>query len=119
MKMFEDMKGEEHGFYGVDNYMFKLGRWVFEAIEDEEDGYRSHLESIAHVGLPDMAIFRDRSVATVRIEEFDETTCEGYKLVDVKDGHVWLVVGTENTDDYYPYFVFHYEPKEPSPEKSS
>tara|TARA_Y100000310_G_C20125841_1_gene553567 strand:- start:51 stop:242 length:192 start_codon:yes stop_codon:yes gene_type:complete len=27
-------------------------------------------------------------------------------------GHVWLRFGTDNTDDYYPYFVFRHVPKE-------
>lgn len=48
-------------FYGVDASRFKLGRHVFEALED--------------------------------------------------DGHVWLRIGTDNTDDYYPSFVFFYQPR--------
>jgi hypothetical protein len=38
--------GKELGFYGVDSNRFKLGSKVYEAIEDEGDGYRSSLNDI-------------------------------------------------------------------------
>jgi hypothetical protein len=44
-------------------------------------------------------------------EEYDDNYSNGVRFVDVKDGHVWLRFGTDNTDDYYPYFVFEYKPR--------
>jgi len=37
---------------------------------------------------------------------------DGYCLVD-EDNHVWLVIGTDESDDWYPFFVCDYHPKEP------
>lgn len=37
---------------------------------------------------------------------------DGYCLVD-EDNHIWLVVGTGDHDDWYPFFVCDYHPKEP------
>lgn len=107
---FNDLIGEEVSFYGVDMNEFKLGDTVFEAIEDESDGYRSYLGSIEVKDSNDL--FFPFPLATVKIEEFDDGYTEGIKLVDVSDAHEWLIVGTSNYNDYYPYFVFDYKPKD-------
>lgn len=115
MKPFEELVGEDHLFYGVDSDMFKLGWRVFEAIEDESDGLRSYFGCISYVGLPDMVIFRNQPLATVKIEEVIEDAAgeDGWRLVDVEDQHVWLEVGTDYSEDCYPCFYFRYHPKEP------
>lgn len=102
--------GKTVGFYGVDNLCFKLGRKVYEAVEDEDDGYRSYFGSVEVVDANGL-IFFQRALATVRIEEWAEGDSEGIALVDVKDGHVWLRFGTDYSDGYYPYFFFTYEPR--------
>lgn len=105
----ENLVGSEANFYGVDNNCFKLGRQVFEAVEDESDGYRSYLGSI-EVRDPKGLTFFGRPVAKVRIEKVDDgSSFDGYQLVDVRDGHVWLRVGTDHADYYYPCFTFQYE----------
>ena len=105
-------------FYGVDNLRFKLAGQVFEAVEDENDGYRSYLESIKVVKDPE-DIFRDQPLALVRVleanidhvdESGEEFRFHGYHLVDTT-GHVWLKVGTSSTDAWYPCFRFIYDPK--------
>jgi hypothetical protein len=98
-------------FYGVDNTFFKLGCQIFQAIEDESDGYRSCLQEIAKIRKPKLKglIFFQTPLARVRVEE--DSDIDGYSLVDMIDGHVWLRVGTGAYDDYYPYFVFDYHPK--------
>jgi len=114
----EQMVGKVFGFYGVDNHMFKLGGAVLEAKEDESDGYRSYLKSIKVVKGPPPIFFKT-PIAKVKVKRvpppktftnYDEEL-EGYHLVDVKDGHVWLKVGTNYADSYYPFFVFEYTPK--------
>ena len=113
--MLDTMVGKEFEFYGVDSNEFKLDDTVYEAIEDESDGYRSYLESI--VVKKSGGIFFHRPVALVRVEELNgyHEKCygdfKGWQLVDIEDGHVWLIVGTENYDDYYPGFAFKYFPK--------
>ena len=106
----DELLGKRFGFYGVDNNCFKLGRKVYEAIEDEDDGYRSYLHSIEVVKVD--GIFFKKPLAYVEVKSTgDGDYFEGYWLEDTKDGHVWLRVGTDNADDYYPYFVFEYQPK--------
>ena len=105
----DDLLGKKFGFYGVDNNCFKLDRKVYEAIEDESDGYRSYLDSIEVVDKD--GIFFDKPLAFVEVKYSEWGYFEGYWLEDVEDGHVWLRVGTDNADDYYPMFVFDYQPK--------
>lgn len=108
---FEKMIGRWHDFYGVDNNRFKLGARLFEAIEDPDDGYRSYLGSVERVD--GAGIFFPQPLARVKVAEFDDGTESGYSFTD-KGGHVWLVFGTNNEDDYYPYFIFRYQPKAPA-----
>lgn len=107
-KPFKALEGHWFKFYGVDGNCFKLGPTVYEAIEDPSDGYRSCLETIQVRDKEDL-IFPRRSFAVVRVES--DPTLEGYRLVDVEDGHVWLRVGTSYADDYYPLFTFTYQVK--------
>lgn len=111
---FESLIGKEHKFYGVDNYCFKLGNRIFEAVEDESDGYRSYLGSVELIGDPKGfgLIFPRYSFARVRLEEsYSGCDFEGYQIVDLDDGHVWLRFGTEHAWDYYPVFVYAYSAK--------
>jgi len=107
---FDELEGKEFKFYGVDNNSFKLDRKVWLAVEDEDDGYRSYLDSIEVLDSKDGIFFR-KSLAKVRIYRDQGPYFEGFMLIDVEDGHCWLRVGTDNADDYYPYFVFQYQPK--------
>lgn len=124
MKVWDDIveAGELLPFFGVDGHRFKLGAMALEAIEDESDGYRSYLETLA---VPtEGCIFFPNPVAHVRarkIEGADERESPwrdwygefiGWGLFD-ESGHRWLLVGTENNDDYYPSFRFHYTPVTP------
>ena len=109
--------GLEADFYGVDNNNFKLGDTVFRAVEDESDGYRSSLRDIDVPGDIEHLIFFQTPIARIRVQEVTADcghSFSGEELVDVADGHRWLLVGTTNDDDYYPWFTFAYTPKEPA-----
>ena len=125
--VFNDMveSGDLFDFYGVDSTCFKLGDMVLEAVEDKDDGYRSYFGSFE---VPSEGhIFFKKPVAKVRIyfmerpEDRKEARkyvggdFRGWELRD-EDGHVWLRCGTDYTDDWYPYFVFHYRPRPGTPE---
>jgi hypothetical protein len=108
-------------FYGAAEHQFKLDDTVWEAVEDPDDGYRSHLGFMAIVQEADRSIFFQTPIARVRVVHFvgsydtdygSKRDCDFFHLTDADDGHIWLTVGTDNTDDYYPCFTFHYEPKE-------
>jgi hypothetical protein len=106
---FKELVGKEVGFYGVDNETFKVDEHVFQAIEDPDDGYRSYLGSIKLKSSDGLNFFR-QPIARVKIVGTLNDNFDGYKFVDVNNGHIWLEIGTDHNDDYYPYFVFSYKP---------
>lgn len=115
---FDDLIGKTLPFYGVDNNRFKIGKYVFEVLEDESDGYRSMLQEILFIPTPNNCIFFKTPVARVKIEVVDDLYgLDGYKLIDVNDDHSWLEFGTNNGVQYYPSFVFYYQPKPPKARK--
>ncbi len=105
-----------YGFYGVDNNRFKLDKKAFEAVEDPDDGYRSCLRDVVQVQLGNNIFFK-RRLDDVAVWAVEDGYFEGFELVSVKDGHVWLRFGTDNIGDYYPGFVFDYYPRPPKPDK--
>ncbi len=114
----------ELDYYGADDgdNTFKVDGVVFKILEDPSDGYRSMLGAIDYTDKHN-SIFFQSPIAKVRLITFDgpETdpevdygygmTNQGYRLIDVVDGHVWLEFGTHNYDDYYPMFIFRHNPK--------
>jgi hypothetical protein len=132
-KHLNSLIGETLDYFGCDggDNTFKLDGVIFKAVEDENDGYRSMLGAIDYSDQHN-SIFFSTPIARVRVQTYDsgdevepdlpsiETdddgddyygVNQGYRLVDVDDGHVWLEFGTNNYDDYYPYFVFRHFPK--------
>jgi hypothetical protein len=114
-------KEAHYAFFGAEGNCFRLGDTVLKAIEDESDGYRSYLETVATY--PGDCILYSQPVATVAVVAVRGvyvdgalSNFDGYVLVDVADEHVWLLIGTNYMDDYYPNFVFDYFPKEPKGE---
>ena len=117
---FSALEGAIMKYYGADDASneFKVDDIIFRVLEDPDDGYRSHLGVIEY-GEQSNSIFFRNPLARVRIETYnreadpgpDTISGEGYRLVDVEDGHVWLEFGTDNTGDYYPYFIFCHRPK--------
>jgi hypothetical protein len=101
--------GKSFDFYGASENQFKLGDVVWEAIEDECDGYRSCLGTVEVK--ESSAIFFKLTIAEVTLLIDSDGYFDGYQLVDTSDGHVWLRFGTDNTEDYYPCFTFQYSPK--------
>jgi len=98
-------------FYGVYQNQFKLDDLIFEAVEDPQDGYRSSMGAICVMQTENAKFFHKKPLAKVTLQPMDRYEAEGYKLVDEK-GYIWLEFGTENMDDYYPCFIFHYTPDE-------
>jgi hypothetical protein len=107
--------GRPVDFYGVDCNVFCIGksgeRFAFEAVEDENDGYRSMLEELRPVPV-DGHIFSKTPIARVVVEDCPELS--GYRLRQAAAPHVWLELGTDYSDDYYPMFIFRYTPPQPA-----
>lgn len=117
-KHFTSLIGHEDFYEGADcsNYLFKFSGILWEAHEDEYDGYRSHLDKITYASsskniicMPQLAKVKlERSEPVVKE---DQEIFNGYRLVDVNTGHVWLEVGTMYYDQWYPFFVFKHNAK--------
>jgi len=93
-----------YSFYGVFSNEFKLGSIVFEALEDPNDGYRSYLDSVPMI--KSSSTFSSKPLVNVYY-------CASEDLIYLKDetGHTWLTIGTDHSDNYYPFFIFDYTPR--------
>jgi hypothetical protein len=94
------------------NYIkFILDGTTYLAVENPDDGYRSYMEELqivdekCEVKLPDIEVcchMRENG----KYEENDILV-----FIDSVNGEEILVIGTGNTDDYYPYCVMEYSPE--------
>lgn len=115
----ENWIGGTYNFYGVDDLNFKLEETIFKVVEDQSDGWRSYYDSVEVTDSTGLIFFQE-PIARVTVEEITLYTNEemdsyvkdlnGFMLKDT-EGHVWLAFGTSYYDDYYPRFVFSYNPK--------
>jgi len=114
---FDSLLGAELDYFGADDAenTFNVDGVVFKVLEDPSDGYRSYMGAIDYTD-KSTSIFFSVPIARIRVEKYEGESSEysegntGFRFVDVRDGHVWLEFGTDNTDDYYPYFVFRHMP---------
>jgi len=110
--IFDDLVGKTVGFLGVYFRSFALcyegKKHAFTAVEDEKDGHRSMLDEVKPCDLAEK-IFFSTQIAYLEIRKEDSIDLTGYCLVD-GSGHKWLEFGTNYSDDYYPLFVFEYDP---------
>ena len=90
---------------------FVLDGRVFSAVEDPEDGYRSSLGKILVDRVASVKnMFPPCHVIASRRQDREYEKNDMIDFVDVLTSKVVLSVGTENTDDYYPYFVGIFDP---------
>lgn len=100
------------------NYVkFKLDGITYMAVEDPDDGYRSCCRELEVVDeecrtkLPDILVeckMRD----DVRDDIWGTEENDILEFYDTNNKQMFMAVGTGNTNDYYPYFVFEYMPEE-------
>lgn len=87
---------------------FRLDGVVYEAIEDESDGYRSELREIRAVYTKPRNVF----IPTEVLSSFGEgSSFHVLYFYDARTAKVVLEVGTNNDDDYYPNFVACFTPE--------
>jgi hypothetical protein len=89
---------------------FILDNEIFTVVEDPSDGYRSRMEEI----------FKNKNGVEVKntfcpvevfVVERDENDCDIFDFYDVGSNKIILSIGTEYTDEYYPYFVSEWNPE--------
>ena len=105
------IKGEQP-FYGDANVIdFVLDGRVFSAVEDPDDGYRSSLDKMFVDRVTSVKnMFPPCYVIGTRRQDREYEKNDVIDFIDVLTGKIVLSVGTENTDDYYPYFVGTFDP---------
>lgn len=92
---------------------FELDGQVYEAIENPNDGYRSYMDKLVVSNkrvrnrIPEtqvVCVYRDKGY-----DSYDN--CDLLDFVDCKNGKVFLTIGTNHVDDYYPICIFEYHPE--------
>lgn len=89
---------------------FKLDGVVYVATEDPDDGYRSYLGELKVDETDIKNPFNGVEVLAVYCDKKGYDQADIIDFVDTTTGETVLSVGTDNTDDYYPYFVAHFNP---------
>lgn len=89
---------------------FVLDGVTWEAMEDPEDGYRSCLGIFEKSGVPVKNVFEPCWLRVEYFEGYLRKTSELLRGYDLVTGRLVLEVGTDNTNDYYPYFVANFDP---------
>jgi hypothetical protein len=90
---------------------FTLDGVTYAVVEDPEDGYRSHAEDVEVVARPMKNTFPACRVLATHRTDCGPGSADVLVLADVLTGLEVLTVGTENTDDYYPYYVATFDPR--------
>ncbi len=112
-----DMTNEEVKEYEwADPEMVEICRFVLDgktytAIEDPSDGYRSHMRELQEGGVVRNRFAPQRVVCRHRRTYEYGGESDVLVMTDVVTGKDVLTIGTENTDDYYPYFVADFSPE--------
>ena len=105
---------EEYKYGDAAVLNFVLDGKVHSAIEAGNDGYRSMLGEIFVSEGTLKNMFEAIGVLGVMRESTTELysqACDILDLYDVANGKIVLSVGTENSDDWYPWFVAEFEPR--------
>ena len=88
------------------NGIFSLDGVAYEAVEDPDDGYRSYMEEIKVVE-PVEKMFD----VPVMVEYIDTDSKDELIFRDRRNQKVILSLGTDEYDDYYPFYFFDYTPQ--------
>lgn len=103
------------GDYAANRLLFVLDGVAYQAIEDDNDGYRSSMGEITTAPLDEVANrFPPVRVVGSYLTRRDDSygnSCDILRLTDVVTGQTVLEVGTDNTGDYYPSFTADFWPE--------
>lgn len=119
-----NLTGVERDTTEVDHYgtpspansiLFRLDGKTYRVTENEEDGYRSSHRDIQEVTTEIKNVFPGVRVLARYVEgghsDTYASTNDLLELIDVANGQTVLLVGTENSDDYYPSYVARFWPE--------
>lgn len=86
---------------------------TYMAEEDPGDGYRSYMETIEEVCAPISRMHKipPTKIICRHITKYCTDECDILEFVDEQNGEVFLRIGTDHLDDYYPYCLLNYMPE--------
>lgn len=108
-----------HPFSDGEGIAWEMDNKVYMVFEDNNDGYRSEAGPLFVADGPAYRLWSPdyihRDVVGRHVTKGDYSGhADILELIDVETGHVWLRVGTDNVDDYYPSFVAVWTPMPPA-----
>lgn len=107
----EQVKTWGDSFENASVIRFRLDGKVYAAVEDPDDGYRSRMDKF-YVSETNMNnVFAPCKVLARMSSDDQYQKNDTLELIDVVTGRIVLRAGTDNTDDYYPYFVSEWNPQ--------
>lgn len=95
----------------VDIVRFTLDNVTYKATEDPSDGYRSYLEGIEITEEKPRNQFIPHAVIGKMKPKDDYQTSEIIQFFDKVTGELVFEVGTDDTEDYYPFCVMFWNPE--------
>lgn len=90
---------------------FVLDGITYKAVEDPDDGYRSHCGELIVCKEPITNNFPPQVVMAKMKDNQEYSVNDTLQFIDVITGKTVLEIGTDNTDDYYPYCVMNWNPE--------
>lgn len=90
---------------------FRLDGITYIAVEDPQDDYRSSMRCLLLTPEDPVNVFFPCSVRVQMTPDDDHQRNHSIEMIDAITGKLVLKVGTDNWDDYYPYFVGYFDPK--------
>jgi len=90
---------------------FILDGVTYKAVEDPDDGYRSHCSELIVCNEPITNNFPPQKVFGKMKDDDKYNVNDTIQFFDLLNGKLVLEVGTDNTDDYYPYCVMNWNPQ--------
>lgn len=109
----------KHPFdYDKDCIVWGMDGKIYMAIEDINDGYRSSLGLIfvADGDMYELSSYPEFINRNVIVRHVTKSEYYGVsdivEFIDIETGHLWMRLGTDNIDDYYPSFIAQWYPME-------
>lgn len=90
---------------------FRLDGKVYTALENPVDGYRSCMRDLIVSESEMRNVFQPVRVVARHRSTNGDYAADILELVDAITGRTVIEVGTDNTDDYYPWFVAAFHPE--------
>lgn len=107
----EKVVGYDGRYEDINVVRFVLDGITYKAIEDGEDGYRSSCKELVVSDEKVSNTFPPQKVIGKMKDNSPDQINDIIQFIDMVTQKIVLEVGTENTDDYYPYCILSWHPE--------